>query len=165
MIRRSIPLAMLCPILLAACSTAGEGEFPSLAPRPQEKLGFAEPEVPPPAPVAPDPALDARIAAAARDRAAAGAAFDAAAATAQRAAARAGARGSDAWLNAQTALGALDVARGRQRDAVDTLEELASARAIALQPEYPALTRALTAARAEVEAQSRRADTIAAGLR
>ncbi len=163
--RRSAVPALFSAALLAACSTAGDGDFPSLAPRPQEKLGFAEPEAPPAAPVAADPALDARIAAVARDRAAADTAFDAAATRAERAAARAGARGSDAWLDAQTAMGALDVARGQQRDAADALEELAAARAGALAPEYPPLTRALAAARAGIEAQTRRADAIAARLR
>ena len=159
------PIALAPLLFLVACSTAGEGDFSSLAVRPQEKLGFAEPEAPPPVAVVADPVLDARIAALARDRAAAAAAFDRAAAAAERLAGRGGAPGSDAWLDAQTALGGLDVARGRQGDAVNALEELAAARAAALDPVYPPLDAEIAAARAAAAAQARRADAIAARLR
>ncbi|KQT32209.1 hypothetical protein ASG29_10300 [Sphingomonas sp. Leaf412] len=157
---------VLAPLLfLAACSTVGEGDFPSLAVRPQEKMGFAEPEAPAPVAVVADSALDARIAALARDRVAAAAAFDAAATAAERAAGRTAAPGSDAWLDAQTALGGLDVARGRQEDATAALEELAAARAAALEPAYPPLDAAILTARTEAAARRERADRIAARLR
>ena len=60
-----------------------------------------------------------------------------------------------------TEAGLLDVLPHQAR----ALEELAAARAGALAPEYPPLTRALAAARAGIEAQTRRADAIAARLR
>jgi hypothetical protein len=144
---RLLPVAALA--LLGACSTAGDGPYPSLAPRPQEKLGFAEPAAPALVAVVPDPALDARIAAIAGDRAKASAAFDTALIAARRtvAGARRAAVGSDAWLDAQTALGTLDSPRGQLDDSVSALEDLAAARARALQPAYPPLDAAIEAAR------------------
>jgi hypothetical protein len=161
------PTLLLCTALvtLAGCAVP-EGPYPSLAPRPAEKLGFDEPAVAPPAPVAPDPALDARLATNARDRGAAAQAFDQAASRAQRlaAAARGAKAGSDRWLDAQTALAELDALRARHQDALGVLEDLAATRAESLEPAYPALEQALETARATSIAQTRRIDTIAAGL-
>lgn len=160
MTRLLAPVAALT--LLAACSTTGDGPYPSLAPRPQEKLGFAEPEAPPPVAVTAEPALDARIAAITADRARASAAFETSLTAARRAvaAARGAKTGSDAWLDAQTALGTLDSPRGRLVDAVNALEELAAARARDLKPAYPRLDAAIEAARAA----STRADADTAAL-
>lgn len=164
MMRLLVPAALA---LLAACSTAGDGPYPSLAPRPQEKLGFAEPEAPPPAPAAPDPALDANLARIEADRTAAARDFDQALAAARRtvAAARGAKAGSDAWLDAQTALGTLDSPRGRHVDAVGALEALEAARAQELKPAYPPLERALAAARAAAARQDAETTALAATLR
>ncbi|WP_375273120.1 hypothetical protein [Sphingomonas sp.] len=162
--RRSLPLCvMLLP--LSACAVP-EGPYPSLAPRPAEKLGFEEPAPPPPAMAIRDPALDARLAYNARERAAAIKAFDAGAARAERlvSAARGAAAGSDRWLEAQIAIAELDAVRARHRDALGALEDLASARARDLQPAYPALEAALVEARRTSEEQTRRIDGLVARL-
>lgn len=153
-------------VLLAGCAAMDEG-YPSLAPRPVEKTSFAEPAAPPPAPAAPDPALDARLAEAVRARTAAVRDFDAAAtrAEARARAARGAAVGSEAWIAAQTALAELDSLRAAHQEATGALEDMAAQRAQALQPAYPTLEEALVAARADAAAQSRRIDAITATLR
>lgn len=158
---------LLCAALvpLAGCAVP-EGPFPSLAPREVEKLGFAEPTPPSPAPVAPDPALDARLADNARERQAAIKAFDTGADRAVRLArvARGAKAGSEPWLDAQTALAELDALRARHQDALGVLEDMALARAQALEPAYPGLEAALKDARAASAAQTRRIDAIVASL-
>ncbi|WP_294192951.1 hypothetical protein [uncultured Sphingomonas sp.] len=93
-------------------------------------------------------------------------AFDAGANRAERLArsARGAKPGSEPWLDAQTALAELDALRARHQDALGVLEDLASSRAQALQPAYPALEAALQAARAISASQTRRIDAIAASL-
>ena len=54
------PLAIALPLVLAGCA-AEQARYPSLLPRAAEKTGFDEPAVAAPAPVAADPALDARL--------------------------------------------------------------------------------------------------------
>lgn len=161
---RPLPLYAVLASLCACAVT--EGPYPSLAPRPAERLSFAEPAAPPPAPLVADPALDAQIATNARERAAAVAAFDTGAARAERLAraAREARAGSDRWLDAQTAIAELDALRARHQDALGALEDVASTRAQALQPAYPALEAALADARATSTAQTRRIDTLAASL-
>jgi len=157
---------LLCAALLTSACAVTEGPYPSLAPRPAEKLGFAEPPAPPPALVVADPGLDTRLADNARERAAAVRAFDAGAARADRLvrAARGARAGSDAWLDAQTALAELDALKARHQDALGVLEDAAAMRAQALQPAYPALEQALDAARAASTAQTRRIDALAGSL-
>ncbi|MBW6525736.1 hypothetical protein KZ813_02670 [Sphingomonas sp. RHCKR7] len=168
--RARAPLALLPPALAIAASLAGcsadMSGYPSLAPRPVERLGFEEPATPPPVPVAADPALDARLAEIAAARAAAARDFDAAVerAAARAAAARGAAAGSERWLDAQTAIAELDSLRSTHADSVGQLEELSATRAQALQPAYPALERALEAARATATAQTARIDSLAASL-
>ncbi|WP_132907951.1 hypothetical protein [Sphingomonas sp. BK235] len=159
------PLALIALPLISGCSADPSG-YPSLAPRPIEKMGFEEPATPPPAPIAADPALDSRLTAIAATRAAAARAFDAAAdrAATRTTAARGAAVGSERWLDAQTAVAELDSLRSTHADSVGQLEELAAARAQALQPAYPALDQALDAARATAAAQTRRIDSLAAAL-
>lgn len=154
---RLIPLALV--LTLVAC-TGPAGSGPSLLPRAVEKQSFDEP-APAPAPVAtPDPALDTRIAGILADRM--DAATDFAEADKRLSVPlAAGARakvGSDAWLDAQTALTELDDARGRIADALTGLEQLAIARAATGEPPYPALE----AARTETEAQVDRITAIVA---
>lgn len=162
--KQALSLALLP--LAAGCAAADAGSYPSLAPRPAEARGFEEPPTPAPAPVQPDPALDARIAAAERARTEAATAFDRGASRAEAAArtARGARAGSEAWLTAQTLLAELDSLRAAHADPINTLEELAAARAQALQPAYPALDQALEVARAAATAQTRRIDAIAGTL-
>lgn len=150
---RLIPAFAL--LLLAGCAR-DETTYPSLAPRAVEKLGFAEPEAPPPAAVAPDPALDRTIAAKESALAAIVRGFDGDAARAERMAAAAKGRavGSDAWLEAQTALAALDDWRAQATALVTDLDTLAADRAATLAPDYPALAGLRTRAQAEAARQS-----------
>lgn len=160
------PLALLAPLSLLAACASDPTVYPSLAPRPVEKLGFAEPVTAPAAPAAQDPALDGELAAIVAKGSAAARDFDRAAtraATLARAAK--GAKvGSDAWIAAQTAIADLDALRSSHGDTVGTLDDLASGRAAALQPPYPALEQALANARATAEAQTARIDALAASL-
>jgi len=159
--RRSL---LLC-LALAGCVDKTT-RYPSLLPRPIEKTSLAEPAAAPAPPLAADPALDARIAASTRNAADAEATFAKAAddAEAKVALARGTAEGSDAWLTAQVALAALDVARqpfvGLQAD----LEQLAVERATRGQPPYPALEKAAADARAQVERVRARSATIEGSL-
>lgn len=160
-----IAALLTAPLLTGACAVT-EGPYPSLAPRPAEKLRFAEPPAPSPMAVVADPTLDTRIADNARERAAAVRGFDAGAARADRLvrAARGTKAGSDPWLNAQTAIAELDALRARHQDALGVLEDAAAARAQALQPAYPALEAALVEARATSAAQTGRIDALAGSL-
>jgi len=151
----ALPLAAL--LLTAACA-AQNTAYPSLAPRAVEQQGFAEPEAPAPGPVAADPALDARIAAATATLATATARFETAAdrSAALGRAARGQAAGSEAWIEAQTALADLDALRADSLDTLTAFERMGSERAQALLPAYPALDRAAAAAEATLAAQSAR---------
>lgn len=148
------PLAL--PLLIAGC--ASPDAYPSLLPRAGERVGFAEPAAPPPLAVVADPALDARIAAVAQRASDAATRFDSAASKATRTVgtARGAAAGSDAWLDAQTALAELDVLRSETLEGLTDLEQLASERALALAPDYLALESAITAAKAAAEEQAKR---------
>ncbi|WP_051272950.1 hypothetical protein [Sphingomonas phyllosphaerae] len=159
-------LAPLAPLALLAACASDPTVYPSLAPRPVEKLGFAEPATPPPAPTVQDPALEQELAAitvkgntAARD-------FDKAAARAETLAraARGAKVGSDAWIAAQTAIADLDALRSSYGDTVGALDDLAAQRAAALQPAYPALEQALVNARATAQTQTERIDALAGSL-
>ena len=132
--------ALLLLPLLAAC-VRDDGRYPSLAERPAEKRGFAEPEAAPPVAVAADPALDARVAALRRTLDGIGSDFNRDAARAETAAGRAGARtvGSDSWLNAQTALAGLDDWRAQAAELATDAEQLGGERAATLALPYPAL--------------------------
>lgn len=141
-------------VLLGGCAR-DEGSFPSLAARPAEKRGFAEPEARAPTPAAVDPALDGRIAALDTRLATATRGFDAAAARAEPAAARArgSAAGSESWIAAQSALSDLDSARADASGVVTDGEALEVERAGALLPDYPALEAFQVRARATLARQ------------
>jgi len=149
-----LPPSAFIVLALSSCGRT-DGAYPSLAVRPAEARGFAEPDAPPPAPAAPDPVLDARVAQSRRSLAVIASGFDRDAAAAQTAAGRTGAHvaGSDAWLDAQTALAQLDDWRSQASSAVTDADALASARAVALQPDYPGIETLRTAAAAEVARQ------------
>lgn len=137
---RLAPPALCLSLLLAGCATETPG-YPSLAPRAVEKKGFAEPETKPVVARA-DPALDAKIAALTvrLDAIAKGFATDAARAESLGRAADGKPAGSDAWLDAQTALAALDDWRAQTSSLATDAEEAAVARAATLAPEYPTLS-------------------------
>lgn len=150
----AVPSAVLIVLVLSACGRT-DSTYPSLALRPAEAKGFAEPDAPPPAPLAADPALDAQVAQGRRSLAAIVSGFDRDLATARSAAGQRGARtaGSDSWLDAQTALARLDDWRAQASSVATDADALASARAAVLQPASPAVEALRTAAAAEVERQ------------
>jgi hypothetical protein len=151
--------ATLLAALLAGCVTGGP--FPSLAPRPDERLAIEEPVREAPV-VADDPALRARIAALLAEARQGDRTFEADYGAAARTAARGGAVGSDSWIEAQQALSRIEAARGRTSDAVAELHQLALARAG--QPASAADRQALDDAVAEadrlVAAQQARVDRL-----
>ncbi len=159
----------LLPVLTAAALLAGctepAGRYPSLLPRAIESRSDAEP-VRPVAVATPDAALDGRIAAlnAVLARAAADFSRSAEAAEARVAVAAGTARGSEAWIEAQSALAELDAARGATLGGLADLETLTIDRGAAGQPPYPALDAAVTAARAQSERQSARIAMLEASI-
>ena len=112
--------------LLAGC--VSEGPFPSLAPRPEERLAIEEPVREAPS-IADDSALRVRINQLLGEARSGDAAFERDYDAAARAAARAGAEGSDSWLAAEQAYSRAEIARGRATDAAAELHQLALARA------------------------------------
>lgn len=156
---------VLFAALLSACATP-RGEYPSLLPRPIERISLAEPMRPVPV-ATPDAALDAKITTLMRGIAAATTAFDAAVGRARplvRAAAGA-AQGSERWLGAQVALAELDVARTAIDTPLADLERLAIDRAAAGTPPYPTLDAALAKATDAAKAQRATIATLGASLR
>lgn len=147
-------VALLAVITLSACSH-DRTAFPSLGVRATEKIGFAEPEALPPEPLRADPALDAKIAAVAVRLRTIGTGFDADAARAERSAklAKGRAVGSEAWIDAQTALATLDDWRAQASGLASEVGQLASDRAATLAPPYPALDDLQRSAAAEATRQ------------
>ncbi|SEM56410.1 hypothetical protein SAMN05192583_0647 [Sphingomonas gellani] len=153
MIRRVALVSVLT--LVGGCSH-DTMPFPSLSPRPAEMLSFAEPATLPEGPVQPDPALDGQITSLAAQLNKAVAGFDTAASGAERAAAAArnAAVGSDAWLNAQTALAGLDDWHAQTSAIITDVEQLAIDRAATLARPYPALSALTEKAHQESERQN-----------
>ncbi|WP_085810377.1 hypothetical protein [Sphingomonas sp. TZW2008] len=156
---RSPLLPLMLGVALAGCSATGRS-YPSLLPRAAEQQSFAEPATPPPAPAAPDPALDARIAATTATLNARVKAFETASATARQKVASAGRApaGSEAWLDAQVTLAELDSLRSATLEVVTDLETIAGERAADLAADYGPLDAAVSQARA---AAAKQAATIA----
>jgi len=150
---RFVPPVLLAA-LLAGCAQ-DHSAYPSLAPRPAEKIGFGEPATTPVV-AAPDPALDAQLRHQGEtlDRIAAGFDRDAAIATRGATAAKGQPAGSEAWLTAQAQLATLDDWRAQASAAVGDVEQLALDRAAALQPAYPALEALQARARGEADRES-----------
>lgn len=168
--RRAGP-ASLWPLALAlavgGCATpTGNGQFPSLLPRPDEAGSFAEPAATPVEAAVPDPALDATIAKARATLAQTGSAFATKAQAAERAAtaAKGDAIGGERWIAAQAALAELDATRSATSSIVTELDDLAFARATDLKPAYPALEALRRDAQAAAEAQGVRIAGIEARL-
>ena len=130
-----------CAILVSGC--AGQGEFPSLAPRAVERelSGAAVPPCatdpqqpalaapPPPAPLPDDPRLRARITELAARARSGEREFNAALPAARAKVAQAGQAGSDPWIDAQIAVSRLEAARSATSTALAELDALATARA------------------------------------
>ena len=149
-----VRLAPALILLLAGCAQDTRS-YPSLAVRPAESTGFAEPEVVQ-AVAAPDPALDAGIAALTVRLAEITRGYGAASASAERLAGAGGARsvGSEAWLSAQSALAELDDWRAQTTALAGEADALAVTRAGTGLPPYPALTAFAGALRKEQERQT-----------
>ena len=149
------PFAIALPLILAGCA-AEQARYPSLLPRAAEKTGFDEPALAAPAPVAADPALDARLGGIAGKLDAVTRGFDADLAKAQTAAAVPGARtvGSEAWLSAQAALAALDDWRSQATGLATDLEALVGERLGSVGTPYSALDAMQARAAAEAERQA-----------
>ena len=145
----ALVLAILLPGLTSGCLEATD-KYPSLAQRPIETRSEAEPE-PAPVVVAPDAALDAKVAGYETAMAKNVSDFAAASARADTAAKAPGAQavGSDSWVGAQAALAEIESLRGDMLGTLTDLEKLATDRGEAGVPPYPALD----AARAKAQAQ------------
>lgn len=152
-------LLLAGPLLAAAACTGGDGAYPSLAMRPVESRSFDEPSRPQPVASA-DPALDRMVAELETRLRQVTGGFDEAAGQAERRAAEARGRpaGSEPWLEAQTALAALDDWRSQASSLTTDVEQAAIARAATLAAPYPSLT--ALGDRAEAEAR-RQGETIA----
>jgi hypothetical protein len=163
--RSPLPAALPALLLALAGCTQSPDAYPSLLPRPIESQSFVEPERPAVV-AAPDAALDARIAKATAGLQTGSQRFATAAqvAEAKVAVARGVAEGSDAWLEAQTAISDLETLRAPTLAMLAALETMAGERGQAGQPAYPALDSAVAAANAMATAQGDRIHALEAAL-
>lgn len=159
-------LPSLCLVLIPGCAAGADGPFPSLAPRAIEATTFEEPAPRAASAIPADPKLDAMLAGIMASLSRTADSFGAASTRADVAAraARGQPVGSDAWLDAQTALAELEAIRAETGDLVSRLNEIAIGRAAALMPAYPALTKAQEQASAQSTAQTGRIDSISRTL-
>ena len=150
--RRLVPL--LAVSLIGACSTAGTGPEPSLAPRAAEAI---DPRVPIPDTVPSGP-LDAALSGKLQElvgQARAGLPlFDARRAEAERLAAAAGPAASESWIAAQQALSLLIEQYGVTTRAAADIDGLASSRLEGQHWIHPADQQAIAAAATELAAIS-----------
>jgi hypothetical protein len=150
-------------ILIAGCARGGD--FPSLAPRPVERLSMEEPiRVDPP--VAPDPALRDRVAGLVARARAGNSAFERAYARAAPLARSSGPANSDRWVQAQEAISRAEVARSETTAALADLDRLAVERADVPTNEldHSALMEAHQAAQALANNQHRRLEGLRSSL-
>ena len=161
--RSALPL--IAPILLAAGGCAAEGTYPSLEPRPVEKLGFEEPDRP--APIVPsEPALRARVAELLQMARAGYNSFSEELGAARRASGAAGAAGSETWVVGQEAISRLEAAGSGTAFALAELDALAIARnsVPTNADDLAALNAAITAAQALADEQYAAINALRAGL-
>lgn len=160
--RRLAPLLVL--FMIGACSTAGTGPEPSLAPRAAEAI---DPRVPIPD-IIPTGQADAALAGKLQDLVAQAREnvplFEARRANADRLAASAGPIASEGWVAAQQALSLLIEQYGVTTRAAAEIDALASARLENQHWIRPADQQAITAAAAEVAAISEPQAAAIAGL-
>jgi hypothetical protein len=123
---RLLLLAPCAAALLSGCISGGP--FPSLAPRPDERLAIEEPVRTAPV-IADNSALRVRINTLLSQARSGGADFERDYDAAARATRNAGAQGSDSWIAAQQAISRAEASRGRADDAAAELHQLAQARA------------------------------------
>ncbi len=157
---------LLLTSLVALCGcTEATGRYPSLLPRPIESTSLAEPERPPVV-AAPDPALDKRIAEIRATLNEGIRAFTAGAqdAEAKIAVSRGLPQGSEAWLQAQVAMGSLAELRRPAVNALSELEEMATQRGVDGLVPYPALDSAVADADKAAAQQQARIDSLEAAL-
>jgi hypothetical protein len=121
-------LVLLIPALTLAGGCAARGPFPSLAPRPAERLSMDEP-VREAVAVAPDPQLAGRLAALLADARRGQAEFETVLPGARGSVGAAGAAGSESWIEAQKAISRLEAARALTVAALAQLDELGVERA------------------------------------
>ena len=146
-------MRILLPLLLLTGCAGAVANVPSLLPRPIESRSDDEPVVTP-APAVADPALDHQIAERVAAFETAAQAFAASETSTEALVARAGSapEGSDAWLNAQTAVSVLGNVRAATDAAVADLEALGIARSEV--GAYPALDAAIARASAEADREN-----------
>jgi hypothetical protein len=141
------------PLMLAACAQSVDA--PSLLPRPAESADVDAPAAAPPAPTPGDPAQAALIAKL-LDQAQQG---DAAFQRALPAASTSAAPLSEAWIAAQNARSAVDIARGPTLDALASLDA-AIGEAIDKRQDTAALAAARTEVQAIYDRQSAKLDAL-----
>lgn len=158
-------IASIMLLILAGCSRDSV-VYPSLAERPAEKRSFAEPVPAVPEPPRSDPALDARIAALTQQLATIAREFDGDLVRAEALArsARGQTVGSEAWLEAQTALAKLDDWRAQASSLTVDADQLISERAATLAPATPALLTLRDSAAAEARRQDEAIGRVQSGL-
>ena len=161
--RFALPLLALA-LPLAGCIQASD-KYPSLLPRAIESQSTAEPERPVPVADA-DPALDKQVADLSAQLDTAQRAFTKAAqdTEAKIAVARGLPEGSEPWLDAQVALGALDAVHGQTSDTLEALEAVAIERGKNGLPPYPALQAAIERANALSAEQVKRISALETAL-
>lgn len=160
------PFMALSALLLVAAGCADQGAFPSLAPRPVERLSNDEPVRIAPV-VAPDPALSGQVAELLAQARRGHAQFQAALPVASAAVGRASAPESESWTEAQQAISVLESVRGPTVTALAQLDLLSVERA--RQPinagDLAALLAAVEAAQALFREQQAEIDRLKARLR
>lgn len=122
------PLALLLSASLIVAGCAAKGPFPSLAPRPAERLSMDEPVRPTVATPA-DSGLAARITELLAEARSGQSAFDAALPAARADVGAAGGSGSEAWIGAQEAISRLEAARAKTVAALAELDKIGVERA------------------------------------
>lgn len=161
---RSSLLLWLVPMLLAGCAR-DSGRFPSLLPRAAETQSDLEPVRPVPPQVA-DPAIDAALAQTDAKLTAAASGFAAKVGDSEKAvaAAQGASVGSDAWLDAQRALGELDSARSETSAIAADLDRSAVDYARDHPRDYPAMTDLRARVDAELAQETAKIDALRSGL-
>ena len=153
-------------LLALAAGCAPQGSYPSLAPRPGERLSTDEPVRVRPE-VAADPALAAEVAELLARARRGEAAFQAALPAARAGVARGGAAGSDSWIEAQQAVSRLEGARAETAAALALLDSLSIERAArpTNTADFQALLSAVDTAQALANAQKAEIDSLRGRLR
>ena len=167
--RRRPPIVLAATLMLGACAGAASQDMPSLARRPIE-TPRPDPLPVPPGPA--EPALIERIAALVNEAKVGDAAFDTALSAARPRIARAAgaAEGSEAWIDAQQAIAAVEVSRGQSVGAMAEIDTLLGERLNAMAGrEATGGATEIAAAQAEivaiVDAQATRLEALKTPLR